>query len=98
MQVAPAKIAVEVVFALPHEQCCVSLSVAADTTLRQAIELSGLRLRYPEIAQNRLTYGIFGKSVNADSTLRDGDRIEIYRPLSADPKDARRMRQAGKSG
>jgi putative ubiquitin-RnfH superfamily antitoxin RatB of RatAB toxin-antitoxin module len=89
-------IRVEVVYALPQEQVVVSLQVDSGTTLAQAIECSGLLERYPEIDLSRNRVGIFGKLVDLDATLRDRDRVEIYRPLLADPKEARRRRAKGK--
>lgn len=83
---------VEVVYALRDRQELVRLSVAPGTTVQQAIDMSGLFVRHPELspAQNKL--GIYGKLVKGDVVLRDGDRIEIYRPLLADPKEVRRKR------
>ncbi|MEI7841971.1 MAG: RnfH family protein [Gallionellaceae bacterium] len=86
------KIKVEVVYALPHEQVLRKLDVAENTTLADAIKLSGLLEKYPEIdlAKNKL--GLFGKLSKADTVLRDKDRVEIYRPLIADPKEVRKKR------
>ena len=85
-------IRVEVVYALPNEQALVALEVQEGTTARQAVEQSGLVARFPEIDPERMKLGIFGRVAAADTALRDGDRVEIYRPLEADPKDARRAR------
>jgi putative ubiquitin-RnfH superfamily antitoxin RatB of RatAB toxin-antitoxin module len=85
-------IVVEVAYALPDEQVLLALQVPAGTTLRQAVELSGIRTRYPEIDLERSPVGIFGRIANHDDVLRNADRIEIYRPLVADPKDTRRRR------
>ena len=86
------KINIEVVYALPHEQVLLRKFVPAGTTVAQAIQASGILDKYPEIdlANNKL--GIFGKLTKADVVLRDKDRIEIYRPLIADPKEVRRKR------
>jgi putative ubiquitin-RnfH superfamily antitoxin RatB of RatAB toxin-antitoxin module len=83
---------VEVVYALPHEQALVKVRLPAGATVAQAIESSGIGGKYPEIdlAKNKL--GIFGKLTKADAVLRDRDRVEIYRPLIADPKEVRRKR------
>jgi putative ubiquitin-RnfH superfamily antitoxin RatB of RatAB toxin-antitoxin module len=85
---------VEVVYALPAEQAMVVLEVEEGTSVLEAIERSGLRTRYPrmEIAPGRV--GIHGKPVSLDTPLREGDRVEIYRPLLADPKLARRKKAA----
>jgi putative ubiquitin-RnfH superfamily antitoxin RatB of RatAB toxin-antitoxin module len=94
---AQTKLAVEIVYALRHEQAVVRLEVNEKTTARQAIELSGLRVKYPEIDSERAAIGLFGKLIAPDTALRDGDRIEIYRPLALDPKE-RRARKAKASG
>lgn len=83
---------VEVVYALREEQVLLALEVETGTTVRQAIERSGVLRRFPEINLARARVGIFGRPVRPDALLHDGDRIEIYRPLIADPKEARRKR------
>jgi putative ubiquitin-RnfH superfamily antitoxin RatB of RatAB toxin-antitoxin module len=90
---ADAPISIEVVYALPAEQAVVSLEVPAGTTLEAAVALSGLRVRYPEIPDDA-RLGIHGRVTARDTVLREGDRVEIYRPLVADPKTARRRRAA----
>jgi putative ubiquitin-RnfH superfamily antitoxin RatB of RatAB toxin-antitoxin module len=85
-----ALLAIEVVYAWPEAQHVVSITVPVGTTVREAIALSGLEIRYPEIAGGRV--GIFGRIVAAATTVNEGDRIELYRPLLADPKHARRRR------
>ncbi|AXT45545.1 MULTISPECIES: RnfH family protein [Chromobacterium] len=88
---------VEVALALPELQELVVLRVAPGTTARQAVELSGLLARVPEWAPESLKLGVFGKAVKDDAPLREHDRVEIYRPLIADPKTVRRQRaEAGK--
>jgi len=86
------EIAVEVVYALPLAQDSTRLSVPAGTTVAEAIAHSGVTLRHPglQIADNRVA--VYGKRVRLTTVLRDQDRVEILRPLSADPKDARRKR------
>jgi uncharacterized protein len=83
---------VEVAYALPDAQALIPLEVEDGTTAGQAIELSGILLRFPDLVVARGRVGIFGKSVDPDTVLREGDRVEIYRPLVADPKEARRRR------
>ena len=87
-----SKINIEVVYALPHEQTLLKQSVPEGVTVAEAVKLCGMLEKYPEInlATNKL--GIFGKLTKADTVLRDKDRIEIYRPLIADPKEVRRKR------
>lgn len=89
---AKAEIAVEVVYALPAEQVLVRLQLSPGTTVLQAIEQSGLPSRYPKIREAPLRAGVFGKLVALDDGLAGGDRVEIYRPLTVDPKEARRRR------
>jgi putative ubiquitin-RnfH superfamily antitoxin RatB of RatAB toxin-antitoxin module len=86
------KINIEVVYATPDEQTLLRQQVSAGTTVAEGIRLSGVLDKHPEIdlAGNKL--GIFGKLTKADAVLRDRDRIEIYRPLIADPKEVRRKR------
>lgn len=83
---------VEVVYALRDEQVLLTLEVEEGTTVRQAVERSGILQRFPEIDLARARAGIFGQVVGLDAPLHDGDRVEIYRPLVADPRDARRTR------
>lgn len=85
-------ITVEVVYALPAEQVVVRLSLRAGATVEQAIGVSGLTQRYAQIAQAPLRVGVFGKRVALTTPLNAGDRVEIYRALTADPKEARRRR------
>ncbi len=86
------QIEIEVVYALPHEQILRKLNVPAGTTARHAVEISGISgmLFGIDFSQNKL--GIFGKLIKPETILRDRDRVEIYRPLSIDPKEARRKR------
>ena len=86
------EIDIEIAYALPQQQILRQLSVPAGTTVGQAVELSGVYGDFPEInlAHNKL--GIFGKLVKSETILRDRDRVEIYRPLIADPKEVRRQR------
>ncbi|GAA3535553.1 RnfH family protein [Zobellella aerophila] len=85
-------IRVEVVYALPYKQTVLTLKVMADETVRQIIENSGILQHYPEIDLNTNMVGIFGRQAKLEQLVQDGDRIEIYRPLLADPKDIRRRR------
>ena len=92
MNNASNEIRVEVAYALPQRQVVIPLHVVPGSTVAQAIDASGVLAKFPEIdlAQNKV--GIFGKLAKLDSTLRDHDRVEIYRPLIADPKEVRRKR------
>jgi putative ubiquitin-RnfH superfamily antitoxin RatB of RatAB toxin-antitoxin module len=83
---------IEVVYALREVQALIALELEDGATARQAVERSGLVARFPDIDPARMRVGIFGRVMEADTVLRDGDRVEIYRPLEADPKEARRAR------
>jgi putative ubiquitin-RnfH superfamily antitoxin RatB of RatAB toxin-antitoxin module len=85
-----AVLEVEVVYALAHEQTIVRVVVAPGSTVASAVERSGLLRRLAPEARPR--FGIFGHRVAANHRLTDGDRIEIYRPLQADPRASRRAR------
>ncbi len=86
------KIKIEVVYALPTEQHLITLNVKPETTLAEAVKLSGLAEKFPEIDLVKGKFGLFGKLSKADTVLREKDRVEIYRPLLADPKEVRRKR------
>lgn len=90
----PEMISVEVVYAIRQKQEIVSLKVAEGTTVRQTIEASGVLEKYPEIDLSKNKLGVFAKLVKPDTLLRNRDRVEIYRPLIADPKEVRKQRAA----
>ena len=90
----PELLTIEVIYALPTRQQLITLKLPPGSTLRQAIEASGLVLKYPEIDLARNKIGVFGKLGKPDTPLRDHDRVEIYRPLIADPKEVRKQRAA----
>jgi putative ubiquitin-RnfH superfamily antitoxin RatB of RatAB toxin-antitoxin module len=83
---------IEVVYAMPDVQMLLKRSVPAGTTVADAIRASGVLDKHPEIDLDKNKLGIFGKLTKPDALLRDKDRIEIYRPLIADPKEVRRKR------
>jgi len=85
-----AELEIEIVYALPQRERSVRLKMPRGATVREALERSGL------LAFARGSVGIFGKVVEADAPLADGDRVEIYRPLAADPREARRRRARGR--
>jgi len=88
------KIAVEVAYALPDKQLIVAVDVVPETTLEEAIRASGILERCPEIDLARNKVGVFGKLGKLSDTLYADDRVEIYRPLIADPKEVRKKRAA----
>jgi putative ubiquitin-RnfH superfamily antitoxin RatB of RatAB toxin-antitoxin module len=85
-------ILVEVVLAMPERQELVSLEVATGITLAEAISLSGVPEKFDGFELDLDRVGIFGQKAAPDQVLRPGDRVEIYRPLLADPKEVRRQR------
>jgi len=84
-------LSVEVVLATPQCQQLVALAVAPGTTVAEAIEASGVAARFPEFETARMPVGIWGRCVARDTVVADGDRVELYRPLQIDPRDARRQ-------
>jgi uncharacterized protein len=87
-------VAAVVVYATPRQSHLFEVRIPAGASVRQAIAASGVLGSAPELAGQELDVGIFGQSCGLDDTVRDGDRIEIYRPLMVDPKVARRQRAA----
>jgi putative ubiquitin-RnfH superfamily antitoxin RatB of RatAB toxin-antitoxin module len=86
-------IAVEVAYALPERQLIVPLEVTAGTTALEAAQQSGIEQEFPGLVIDAgTTLGIFGQAVPPQQALKAGDRVEIYRPLKADPKAARKAR------
>lgn len=91
-----ANIVVEVVYALADKQKLLSLSVPAGTTVREAALRSGLDAHFPGLDLQTAPLGVFGKAVAKpdERVLEEGERVEIYRPLIADPKEVRKQRAA----
>lgn len=85
---------VEVAYALVDNQSLISLEVKEGTTLKEAIEASGILEIYNQIDLSKQQVGIFSKFASLDTVLREKDRVEIYRPLVADPKEVRKERAA----
>ena len=85
---------VEVCYALPDKQELVAVKLAEGATLQQALEASGLLVKHAEIDLKKNKFGIYAKLSKLDAALRDRDRVEIYRPLIADPKEVRKQRAA----
>jgi putative ubiquitin-RnfH superfamily antitoxin RatB of RatAB toxin-antitoxin module len=90
------EVQVWVSYAKPGEEFIHPMRVAPGTTIGQAIESSGVLARFPEINLVTQPVGIYGKKKTLETVLRERDRVEIYRPLVADPKDSRRKRAAKK--
>jgi len=87
---------IEVAYAKPDQQVIVALKMPEGAIVEQAVSASALLERFPEIDRTALKTGIFGSVCKLDQPLKQGDRVEIYRPLMHDPKEARRHRAAKK--
>jgi len=85
---------VEVAYAMPYKQSLISIEIKNGSTLKEAIEASGILETFEQIDLAKDRVGIFAKFASLDTILRDKDRVEIYRPLVADPKKARKDRAA----
>jgi|SRR5271165_145605 len=95
-EVLPAMIHAVVVYALPQQAYVLDIQLPRGATVGAAIEASGILDTVPQLRQGPLDVGIFGRSCALQDPVQEGDRVEIYRPLEADPKDARRRRAASK--
>ena len=87
-------IAVEVVYATPERQWLICVELPAGSTVQQAIDQSDIQGQVEGLSIDPQALGIFSRKVTPEQLLRDGDRVEIYRPLLADPKESRRRRAA----
>ena len=85
-------ITVEVAYATPAKQLILTVQVSAGTTVAECIDKSGIKQHFNDIDLSQQKVGIWNKASKLDATPRDGDRIEIYRPLIADPKAVRKRR------
>jgi len=83
---------VEVVYATPEKQVLIRFEAPGGCTVAEAIELSGIRTKFPGLQIKTGSVGIFSRKVDLEHRLRHGDRVEIYRPLIADPKEMRKQR------
>jgi putative ubiquitin-RnfH superfamily antitoxin RatB of RatAB toxin-antitoxin module len=92
--VEAAALRVEVAYsAAPRQVACCALTLPPGSTVGDALQASGLLARHPRLEAERLRVGVWGRSVGRGEALHDGDRVEVYRPLQVDPKEARRLRQ-----
>jgi len=91
-----AAINIEVAYATPERQFLVSLDLPAPVTVGEAIQQSGVLEVFPELNLGSIEVGIFSRASDLDTELSPGDRVEIYRPLQVDPKEARRLRALAK--
>ena len=83
---------IEVVYGLPHKQVLLSLKVPAESTILSCIKMSGIVAHFPEIKPEEAIVGIFSRPEKLETIIKENDRIEIYRPLTADPKEMRKLR------
>ena len=88
---------IEVVYALPERQRVIALDYVEGMTAGDAIRLSGIGVEFPELATAARKVGVYGEVVAETRVLRPGDRVEIYRELRVDPREARRRRAAQES-
>ncbi|MDY1039217.1 RnfH family protein [Lelliottia sp. CFBP8978] len=88
----PPKIAIEVAYALPEKQYLQRVKLEEGATVEDAIRASGLLELRSDIDLTKNKVGVYSRPVKLTDTLNDGDRVEIYRPLIADPKELRRQR------
>jgi len=89
---ASGRIEVSVVYALPERQWSFVLRLGTPATVRAAIEGCGLLEHFPQLLAQSPPVGVFHRRCTLETLLRDGDQVQIYRPLQMDPKDARRLR------
>jgi len=90
------RVRVQVAYARADRQVLLSVEAPADATLERVIRDSGILAQFPEIDLTQQAVGVYGVRAGLNDVVRDGDRIEIYRPLQVDPKEARRRRAARK--
>jgi putative ubiquitin-RnfH superfamily antitoxin RatB of RatAB toxin-antitoxin module len=91
-QVPVDNISVEVAFATPDAQVLITVKLAAGSDVECALALSGIYDRFPDHDLRGCATGVWGRVVPRNRQLRNGDRVELYRPLRLDPRDARRER------
>ena len=92
-----ARLKVEVIYAERGAQEIVSVDLEEGATALDALHESGLAAHHPGIEPGNTAIGIFGRCVPPETLLKEGDRVEIYRPLAVDPKEARRAKASAKS-
>ena len=88
------KTTIEIAYATPELQKIIECEIDSGVSPRDAVRQSGIRQYFADIDTDSCKLGVFGKSISEDYDLVDGDRIEIYRPLIADPREVRRQRAA----
>jgi putative ubiquitin-RnfH superfamily antitoxin RatB of RatAB toxin-antitoxin module len=91
-------ISVEVALATPERQVLLALRVRKGASVAEVITASGIASLFPDLPLDDMAAGIWGRTVSRDSKVREGDRVEIYRPLLTDPREARRRRALAAEG
>lgn len=86
------RLTVELALAMPDRQVLLAVDVDAGANVADVIAMSGIESRFPALAVDEMPVGIWGKRVARETAVRQGDRIELYRPLEIDPREARRQR------
>ncbi len=86
---------IQVVYATPQRQAVIGVDLPDGATVRQAIDKSGILARFPEIDLTTQKVGVYNKVAALDAVLEDGARVEIYRPITADPKTVKRRPKDG---
>ena len=87
-----ATISVELVFAMPDKQVLRSVTLAEGSSVDDVIAMGNLLTDFPELVLEDMQAGIWGRPVGRDHVVREGDRVELYRPLEMDPREARRLK------
>lgn len=85
-------VVVEIVLALPEVESIIAVTLDSGATASDALEQSGIYKRFSDLGLHDLPIGIWGRVVDRDYVLKTGDRIELYRPLQIDPREARRIK------
>ena len=83
---------VEVVFALPESQVLLTVNLSDGATVADALEVSGIARQFPDENLDTLQTGLGGQPVERDRLVKEGDRVELFRPLEMDPREARRLK------
>jgi len=91
MNADASSVSVEVVFAVPERQVLLCVDVPRGSTVAEVIELSGIAAQFPDARLESLPVGIWGRVVARNRLVANGDRVEVYRPLTEDPKRVRRL-------
>lgn len=92
---AREQVDVEIAFATPDEQAVIRVTLPKGTSVAEALRASAIAERFPDVDFDAASVGVWGHVVSRNRLIRDGDRIEVYRPLEREPREARRERARG---